>query len=31
MAPDVVVNAMLDVNNPGGRASGYEIRLLPAP
>jgi len=31
MAPDVVVNALLDVNNPGGRASGYEIRLLPAP
>jgi len=31
MAPDVVVNALLDVTNPDGRASGYEIRLLPAP
>ena len=31
MLPDVVVNALLDVTNPGGRASGYEIRLLPAP
>jgi predicted Zn finger-like uncharacterized protein len=31
MAPDIVVNALLDVTNPDGRASGYEIRLLPAP
>jgi len=31
MASDVVVNALLDVTNPDGRASGYEIRLLPAP
>lgn len=31
MAPDVAVNALLDVTNPDGRASGYEIRLLPAP
>lgn len=31
MTPDVAVNALLDVTNPDGRASGYEIRLLPAP
>lgn len=31
MTPEVVVNALLDVTNPDGRASGYEIRLLPAP
>lgn len=26
--PDVIVTALLDVTNPGGRAMGYEIRLL---
>ncbi len=31
MTPEVVVNALLDVTNPDDRASGYEIRLLPAP
>lgn len=27
--PNVVVNALLDVTNPDGRAVGFEVRLLP--
>jgi predicted Zn finger-like uncharacterized protein len=29
MEPNVVVNALIDVTNPDGRAAGYEIKLLP--
>ena len=29
LSPNVVVNALLDVTNPGGKATGFEIRLLP--
>jgi predicted Zn finger-like uncharacterized protein len=29
LSPNVVVNALLDVTNPEGKATGFEIRLLP--
>lgn len=29
LSPNVVVNALLDVTNPDGRAAGFEVHLLP--
>ena len=29
LSPNVVVNALLDVTNPDGKATGFEIRLIP--
>ena len=29
LSPNVVANALLDVTNPDGKATGFEIRLIP--
>lgn len=31
IAPNVVVNALIEVTNPDGKASGYEVLLVPPP